>query len=167
MEVVNIKDGKKKATRRYVLHIIFIILLALLTISGAILLLLFSPHKYLTYAIIDVLIVSIVIIFFIFYFVNIFPLVYYYYSFYKGMNNFSLERARYLTFVEEKERKDINKVSHRTLEFSYKEGNNTYRENIYVLDNDELSFRKGEIIKVTTYHNVLIRFEDENYATNE
>ena len=166
MTLIDIEDGKKKATRRYILNIIFVIFVSLIAIAGIVLFLILSPHRYMLFAVIDIIIAALTICFLIFYFVNVFPLIRYYYTFYKGMNNVSLERPRYLTFVKEKERKDIGKVSHRTLEFSYSEGNKTYKENIYILDNDEITFKEDDVYKITTYHNVLVRYEESNHAND-
>ena len=157
-ELVDINEQKRKSKLRYILHIIFISLLILSTVAGALLLLFLSNLDYLVNLIIDILLCASVFTFVIFYFINLFPVVRHYYVFYKGLNGVSLEHRRRLTFETEIEPKSFHNVNHRVLQFSYKEGETLYIDNLYVLDSDFV-FENNKTYKIDTYHNVIIRYE--------
>ena len=165
MELININEFKKKSTRRYVLHIVLVSLLLAGTIAGCILSLLFSKLDYTVNLIINLSVSIVVAVLVIFYFVNIFPIIHHYYSFAKNLNEVGLEHRRRREFEKELDVKTINNVNYRVMLFSYKEGENTYKENLYVLDNDVV-FEKGKAYKITSYRNVIIRFEDLSDANN-
>lgn len=157
--VIDIKKGKKQITRRFIIHISLISLLSVAVILTDILLLIYSTLDYIPNLIIDIVISVLLIILLLFYFINIFPLDSYYFKFYKGLNETTLEHHRRLKFVKEIDNKDIDKVTHRVLQFSYMEGENLYIENLYVLDSD-VSFDELKVYKIDTYHNVIIKYEE-------
>ena len=159
MELINIKSFKKKAKKRYVLHLVFVSLFLALAVTGLILSLLLSNLEYTPNMIINIVLSVLVAVFAIFYFFNIFPLIRHYYRFFKNMNEVALERHRRRVFEEELPSKNINLVKYRVVLFSYSEGEKEYRENLYVLDND-VEFKKGQPYKIATYHNVIIKCEE-------
>ena len=163
--LIDIDEFKKKSKTRYVLHIVFVVCLLVLTITGAILSLVLSTLDYNVNLIINIVVSVIVALFLIFYFLNIFPIVKHYYSYYRKMNKVSLESRRRMVFYQEIDIKEIDNVKYRVLQFVYQEGENEYNENLYVLDNDE-QFVVGEEYKINTYHNVIINYEVIGHATN-
>ena len=80
------------------------------------------------------------------------------------MNETAYERYNGLTFVEEKDIKTIDRVKYRNLSFSYKERQQIYYQNLDVLDND-VAFNKGDILKVLTYKNVIVKYEVIHHAS--
>lgn len=158
MVVIDIASNQKKAKKRFILHISLISLITALGITGSVLLLIYSKLEYTLNLILDIVICSLVAILLIFYFFNIFPLDIHYYRLYKNASSASLEHLRRMTFIKEVEPKDIDKVTHRVLQFSYREGEKEYIHNLYVLDND-VSFNEGTSYKLDTYHNVIVAFE--------
>lgn len=158
-ELIKINEFKKNAKLRYVLHIIFITSLLVLTIAGAVLLLVFSSLDYTLNQIIAVVLCVLVCLFTIFYFLNIFPIIKHYYSFYKGLNEVNLENRRRMVFNEKKNIKEIDNTKYNVYEFIYNEGETDYKEGLYVLDS-EVNFEPGKEYKIQTYHNVIIRFEE-------
>ena len=163
-EVFNINEIRTKAIRRFVLHIVLLSILVLGAITGLVLSLVFSKLDYLPNLIINIVATALLIIFVVFYFFNIFPLVVYYYRLFKGINEVSLEKRRNMVYVEERPIKTINNVKHRVLQFSYKEGENEYKEDLYVLDSD-IAFEKEKSYRLQTHHNVIVRFEENSHAT--
>ena len=159
MNLININEFKKKAKIRYILHLVLVSLLLVGIIAGLVLSLLLSSLDYTVNLIINISVSIVVVILAIFYFANIFPLISHYYKFYKNMNEVGLEHRRNRTFVEEKNSKNIGGVKYRVLLFSYLEGENEYKEDLFVLDND-IAFIKGASYKIATYQNVIIRKED-------
>ena len=158
-ELISINEFKKSAKTRYVLHIIFIVALITLTIAGSVCSLIFSTLDYQLNLILNIVIGVVVICFSFFYFLNIFPIVKHYYSFYKGLNEVSLEHRRRLVYLEESNNKEIDNTKYRVLLFKYSEGEKEYKENLYVLDNG-INFDVNKEYKIVTYHNVIIRFEE-------
>ena len=165
-EVFNINEMRKKAVRRFVLHIVLLSILVLGSITGLVLSLVFSKLDYLPNLIVNIVLSAVLIAFVVFYFFNIFPLVLYYYRLYGGINEVALEKRRSLIYVEEKHEKIINNVKHRVLEFSYREGEEIFTEDLYVLDSD-ITFKKEKAYRIQTYHNVIVRFEESNHATTQ
>ena len=163
-EVFDINEMRNKAIRRFVLHIVLLSILILGSITGLVLSLIFSKLDYLPNLIINIVLSAVLIAFVVFYFFNIFPLVLYYYRLYRGINEVALEKRRSLIYVEEKPTKIISNVKHRVLEFSYREGEEIFKEDLYVLDSD-ISFRQGTSYRIQTYHNVIVRIEESNNAT--
>lgn len=157
-ELININEFKKKAKTRYVLHIVFISCLLILTITGTTLSLLFSNLDYTWNLIINIVSSVLVAVFVIFYFLNIFPIVSHYYSFYKGMSEVNLDHRRRVVFYQEVERKSIHNVSYRVLQFVYNEGEKEYNENLFLLDTG-VEFVKGQSYKIDTYHNTIVSYE--------
>ena len=158
VEVINIKKERVQSVRRLVLHIVLISLFFLAVVAVSIFLLVTSKLDYLPQLIINIVLWALLIILLLFYFLNIFPLDKYYFSFYKGANSTTLEHHRSLTFLKEIESKDIYKTTHRVLQFSYKEGEKDYAENLYVLDSD-INFETSKRYKIDTYHNIIIKYE--------
>ena len=159
VELISINEFKKNAKTRYVLHLIFIVALLALTLAGSICSLIFSKLNYNLNLILNIVVGVVVVIFSLFYFMNIFPIVRHYYSFYKGLNEVNLEHRRRLIYLNECDNKEIDNTKYRVLLFKYTEGENEYKENLYVLDND-IQLNKNKEYKVITYHNVIIRFEE-------
>ena len=164
VQLLDIKEFKKKAKTRFILNIIFVVLFLLIAIAGIVLLLLLSNIDYIINLISSITIGILAFVATIFYFLNIFPLVSHYYLFYKNMGELALERRLLLEFDSEAEMKTIGKVRYRNLLFIHKEGQKTYLENLYILDNQDVSFNKGTKIKALTYHNVIVRYEVLNDA---
>ena len=158
VNLIDINKEKKKSKTRYILNVVFISLLLLMTIAGAILLILLSPLDYLPNLIIDIVLTCVVIVFTIFYFLNIFPIVRHYYMFYRNMNEISLERRRRVIFNNKEEITTKENVKYQSLKFFYQEQQKTYTEYLYLLDSD-CPFVSGQAYKVVTYQNVIIRYE--------
>lgn len=158
VNLIDINKEKKKSKTRYILNVVFISLLLLMTIAGAILLILLSPLDYLLNLIIDIVLTCVVIVFTIFYFLNIFPIVRHYYMFYKNMNEISLERRRRVIFNNKEEITTKENVKYQSLKFFYQEQQKNYTEYLYLLDSD-CPFVSGQAYKVVTYQNVIIRYE--------
>lgn len=157
-ELIDINGFKKKAKVRYVLHIVFICCLLVLTITGSILSLLLSNLDYTLNLVLNIVVTVLVALFTIFYFFNIFPIVRHYYSYYKNMSSVSLEHRRRVVFLQEIEKKDIDNVTYRVVQFTYSEGEKEYNENLFLLDTD-IKFNDGQAYKIDTYHNVIIAYE--------
>ena len=157
-ELININEFKKKAKTRYVIHIVFICCLLVLTIAGSILSLLLSNLDYTLNLVLNIIITVLVAVFVIFYFLNIFPVISHYYSFYKGMSEVNLDHRRRVVFYQEIERKDIHNVSYRVVQFVYNEGEKEYNENLFLLDTD-VEFVSGQAYKIDTYHNTIVAYE--------
>ena len=164
IDLIDVNSLKKKTSVRFYLHISTIILLTIGVILGSIFLLIKSSLDYQLNLILNIVIDSLFICFLIFYFFTIFPVVRHYYKLFKGMNQVAYEHRRDLIYVEERESKTINNVKFRTLNFSYKEGENTYQENLYVLDND-FEFISGKHYSIYTYQNIIIKLEEKKDAT--
>ena len=158
INLIDINKEKKKSKTRYILNVVFISLLLLMTIAGAILLILLSPLDYFPNLIIDIVLTCVVIVFTIFYFLNIFPIVRHYYMFYKNMNEISLERRRRVIFNNKEEVTTKENVKYQSLKFFYQEQQKNYTEYLYLLDSD-CPFVSGQAYKVVTYQNVIIRYE--------
>ena len=165
VELLEIDDFKKKIKTRYVLHISLIFALILCTISGAIASLLLSKLDYILNLTINIIVTVFISLFLIFYFLNIFPIVSHYYHYFRTLSNVNLEHRLRLVFLNEIENKDVDNVTYRVLQFSYKEGEKEYIDNLYVLDSD-IEFVPGDIYKIDTYHNVIIKYEDLSHAND-
>ena len=162
--LININEFKKKNKARFIINLVLISLLLIATIAITIVLLLTSTLNYNLPMIINIVLTVVVALFTIFYFLNIFPLVKHYYFYYRGLNDISLEKRRYMVYFKEVESKEIDKVTYRVLQFIYKEGESEYNENLYVLDND-VSLKEGQAYRLSTYHNVIIKYEEINNAS--
>ena len=75
----------------------------------------------------------------------------------------AFEHRRRLKFVEEKDNRDIDNISFRTLNFILKEGENEYLESLYVLDSD-YQFEADKSYSLFTYQNIIVKFEVINDA---
>ena len=163
MELININEFKKKAKIRYILHLVLVLLLLVGAATGLVLSLVLSTLDYQLNMILNIAGSVIITLLAIFYFANIFPVIRHYFKFYKNMSEIGLDHRRTRTFVSELEKKNIEHVCYRVLLFSYKEGENEYKENLYVLDND-VQFKEGNNYKIATYRNVIVKSEDLNNA---
>ena len=164
---VDIAKRKKEANRLYYGEAALLAGIALLLAGLNALLLLLSPHTYILYLVFDIIGSLILVVAFLFVFINLFPLAKTYRAFYRDINKTAYERARKLIYLGEKERKDIGHVSHRVLSFRYVEGFVSFDEDIYVLDDDDLTFEKGDYVKLRTYKNVLMEGEVIGHADHE
>ena len=164
IELINVKTVKKKAVLRFYLHIIVISLLTIGVILGSVFSLIYSSLDYNLNVILNIVVDSVFVCFLIFYFFIIFPVVNHYYKLFRRIDQVAYEHRRQLVYLEEKENRIINNVKFRTLVFSYKEGENTYQENLYILDNDFV-LKEGAKYSLYTYQNVIIRLEDYGNAT--
>ena len=162
--LIDIKEGKKTSKRRFILHIILVSILSILVIGGSIACLLLSKLDYTWNLILNIAIWAIYIIFMVFYFINIFPVVSHYYFLFKNMNEVALEKRRHLTYVKEIDNRTMSNVVYRVLQFSYKEGENEFVDNLYVLDSD-YQFEANKAYKIATFRNIIIRSEDISDAT--
>ena len=81
------------------------------------------------------------------------------------MNQVAFEHRRKLLYVEEKDNKTTNNVRFRTLNFTYKEGENEYQENLYILDNNDINLEVGKYYSIFTYQNIIVNFEEVKNAT--
>lgn len=160
ISIIDVDNIKKKSKRRFIAHIIFISVLSIAVISGCLLLLFLSSLNYSLNLVINIVISGLYVCFLIFYFFNIFPLVKHYYDLFRGISNVSLEHRRRRVFIEEREEKMMDNVTFRVLNFSYKEGEEEYQENLYVLDND-IELNKGSAYSLLTHHNVIVRLEEK------
>ena len=163
-DLIDVKAIKRKSTIRFIIHLIVISLLTLIVISGSVISLIYSSLEYQLNLIINIIVDSGFTCLLIFYFFNIFPIVNCYYRLFKKINHVAYEHRRNLEFIEERNNKTIDNVKFRTLNFSYKEGENTYQENLYVLDNG-YEFKKGEHYSLFTYHNIIIKLEEKSHAS--
>ena len=162
--LLDIKKERKRSKRRYVSHIILISLLSIGVILGSLLSILLSTLDYQVNLILNIVIDCLYLVFMVFYFLNIFPMDRRYYKTYKGMNGVSLENRRNMTFVEVREDKTMDNIVYKVMNFSYKEGENVYEENLYLLDS-EYDFVKGESYYLETYQNIIIGVKENNNAT--
>ena len=158
MTILDIANYSKRSKQRFILHISLVSFLGAAIIAGSVLLLVFSKLDYTLNLILNILMGSILVIGLLFYFLNIFPLDKHYFSTFKNANTASLDHHRRMTFVQEIGTKDINKVTHRVMQFSYSEGENQYIDNLYVIDS-KVSFKEGVNYKLDTYRNIIISFE--------
>ena len=166
MELIRINEFKKKAKKRYYLHLILVLLFLAVVAIGLVLSIQLSPWQiYEIFMIINIVVSVLVTLAVIFYFANIFPIISHYYKFYQNMTTVSLDHRRSRTYLSELESKNINHVNYRVLLFSYKEGEKEYKENLYVLDND-IQFKEGGNYKIATYRNVIVKSEDLNNAND-
>ena len=163
-QVIDIEQGKRKAKTRFVLHIIFVIVLTAGVIAGSLLLLFLSSLDYIPNLIITIVLDILLVAFLLFYFFNIFPIVSYYNRLFKGMNTVSLERRRKMTFVEAKDIRTISNVNLKVFAFSYKEGENEYIENLYTLESD-IPFEINASYTLDTYQNIIVRYQEVSNAT--
>jgi len=164
MELLDIKKNKKRSKRRYVLHITLISLLSILVIAGSVLSLIFSSLDYQINLLANIIIDSLYVVFMVFYFLNIFPIVKRYYRLYKGMSGVSIEHRRKMTFVEQRENKVMDNIIFKVMNFSYQEGENTYQESLYILDN-EIPFESGKSYALDVYQNIIVSTKEINNAT--
>lgn len=162
--LIDVKKMKKQAKTRFFLHVFGITLLTLMVIAGSICLLLFSSLDYEVNLIVNIVMDSLYFCFLVFYFFSIFPIVKHYYKVFGKMNQTAYEHRRRLQFLQEKENRVTDNVRFRTFNFTYKEGENDYQENLYVLDND-ISFTKDKYYSLFTYQNIIISFEEVKDAT--
>ena len=157
--LVDIKKGQKTSKRRFILHIIAVSILSILVIGGLVASLLLSKLNYTWNLILNIVAGGLYIIFMVFYFINIFPIVHHYYSLFKNINEVSIEKRRHLTYVGEIDNRTVSNVVYRVLQFSYKEGENEYVDNLFVLDND-YQFIINKAYKIATYRNIILRCEE-------
>lgn len=156
--LVDINKGKKESKFRFFIHLFLVILIFSGLIATSIILLIISSLNYVPLLITDILLTCIAICGLVFYGVNIYPIDHHYYNFFNGLNNYALSEERILTYECEKENKVKNHVVYRYLSFSFKDMFDKKYENLYVLDNP-IEFKKGDIIKVKTFRNVIICYE--------
>ena len=157
-ELIDINEFKRKAKTRFVLHIVFISCLLVLTITGSLFSLFLSNLDYTVNLVLNIVITVLVALFTIFYFFNIFPIVKHYYSYYKNMSSVSLDHRRRMMFFKEMDKKDIDNVTYRVVQFTYNEGEKEYNENLFLLDTC-INFESGKAYKLDTYHNVIVSYE--------
>ena len=161
--LIDVNELRRKAKVRFFLHVFSIVILTLMVIAGSICLLLFSSLDYVPNLIINIVLDSLYFCFLVFYFFNIFPIVKHYYKVFGKMNHVAFEHRRRLRFVEEKDNRDIDNISFRTLNFLLKEGENEYLESLYVLDSD-YQFEADKSYSLFTYQNIIVKFEVINDA---
>ena len=161
--LIDVNELRRKAKVRFFLHVFSIVILTLMVIAGSICLLLFSSLDYVPNLIINIVLDSLYFCFLVFYFFNIFPIVKHYYKVFGKMNHVAFEHRRRLKFVEEKDNRDIDNISFRTLNFILKEGENEYLESLYVLDSD-YQFEADKSYSLFTYQNIIVKFEVINDA---
>ena len=159
MKILDLNEYQKKAKARFILKIAALSFLSILLIAGSVLLLVFSKLDYQFNLVGSILLSTLFVVGLFFYFFNIFPLDKHYYSLFKNASGASIEHRRRLEFLQEIDKKDIDKVTYRVLQFSYKEGEKEYIDNLYVLDSD-VSFLKGNNYKIDTYRNIIVSFEE-------
>ena len=164
IELIDVENGKRKSAVRFVIHLIVVLLLIVGTATGSVLSLIYSTLDYQLNLVLNIVIDSLVVCFLIFYFFSIFPIVHHYYKIFKGMNPVAYDHRRDLTYVEEREIKTINNVKFRTFNFSYKEGEGTYQENLFVLDSD-IELKAGAHYSVYAYQNIIVKLEEIKNAT--
>lgn len=161
--LLDIKKQRSRANRRYVFHIVLISLLSIAVTTGSLLSILFSTLDYQLNLILNIVVDSLYLVFMVFYFLNIFPMARRYYKIYKGMNGVSLENRRNMTFVETREDKTMDNIVFKVKNFSYKEGENVYEENLYLLDTS-YDFKEGESYYLETYQNIIIGVKENSHA---
>ena len=74
------------------------------------------------------------------------------------MNVTNLEHRRRLVYLQEIEKKNVDNVTYRVVQFTYTEGEYEYNENLFLLDTD-YKFDDGQAYKIDTFHNVIIAYE--------
>ena len=124
----------------------------------------YSSLDYEVNLVINIVLDSLYFCFLVFYFFSIFPIVKHYYKVFGKMNQTAYEHRRRLQFVEEKDHRTTDNVRFRTLNFTYKEGENVYQENLYVLDND-INLEKDKYYSLFTYQNIIISLEEVSNAS--
>ena len=157
-ELIDINGFKKKAKTRYVINIVLISCLLIFTVGGSITSLLLSSLDYIPNLIINIVVTVLVAVFSIFYFLNIFPVIRHYYSYYKNMSGVSVDHRRRMVYLKEVDNKIIDNVTYRVVQFVYNEGETEYNENLFLLDTD-MNFTEGQAYKLATYQNVIISYE--------
>ena len=162
--LIDTKQLRKKSRVRFFLHLFGVIILTLGVITGSLLLLLLSNLDYIPNLVITIVLDAVYFSFLVFYFFTIFPVVKHYYKVFGKMNQVSYEHRRRLEFVEERDPRINSNVFFRTLNFTYKEGENDYQENLYVLDNN-IELVKGKYYSLFTYQNIIISLEEVSNAT--
>ena len=164
--IIDIEGGKRKSKARFIVHIILVLTLSVGIITGSVLLLLLSTLDYIPNLIINIVVDVLLVVFLVFYFLNIFPVVNYYYKLFKGMNGLSIEHRRKMLYLGEKENKIISNVNFRVLDFSYREGENEYEEHLYILDSD-VSLEVNKSYTLDTYQNIIVRYQEIADATTK
>ena len=164
VQIIDAEKIKRKAIVRFIVHLIVVSLLAIGVVLGSVFSLIYSSLDYQLNLILNIVIDSLFFSFLVFYFFTIFPVVSYYFRTFRRINKTSYEHRRNVEYLEERDPKGISNVSFRTLLFSYKEGENTYKENLYVLDSD-VAFKEGVHYSMYTYHNIIVSFEEIKDAT--
>jgi len=159
VNLIDIRTGKRNSKRRFILHIVFVSVLTVLVIGGSVTSLLLSKLDYSLNLTLNIVVDALYIIFMVFYFINVFPVVYRYYTFFKKINEISLEKRRHLVYLKEIDNRTIENVVHRVLQFSYREGENEYVENLYVLDS-KYQFVTNKAYRLVTFQNVIVRSEE-------
>ena len=163
--IIDVKEIRRKSRVRFFLHVFGITLLTLGVIAGSLCLLLLSNLDYIPNLIINIVLDSLYFSFLVFYFFSIFPIVKRYYKVFGKMNQVAFEHRRRLKYETEREVRVIDNVNFRSLNFTYKEGENDYNETLYVLDNNDIEFIKDKYYSLFTYQNIIISFEEANNAT--
>lgn len=163
-QIIDIDGGKRKSKTRFIVHIVLVVTLTVGIIGGSLASLFLSKLDYLPNLIINIVVDILLILSLVFYFFNLFPPVVYYYRLYKGMNRFSIEHRRKMTYVQEKEERTFNNVRFRVLLFSYKEGEKEYQEHLYILDN-KVQLNESKSYSLDTYQNIIVRFKEISDAT--
>ena len=161
--VIDVDKYKKKSKIRFIVHLICLSLLIAGVVIGSVFSLIKSPLDYRLNLILNIDIDSLFICFLIFYFFNVFPVVVHYYKIFKNANHVAYEHRRHLRYEEERNIKTINNIRFRTLNFSYKEGEGTYQDNLYVLDND-IQLIVGKEYSIYTYRNIIVKLEEIKHA---
>lgn len=167
VKVIDTPVEIEKAKKRYAFGIVFISLFIAFTIAGAVLLLILSPKHYTLMMILDIVFTTICLSVILFFFINLFPVLRHYYKFYVAMERCTMKRRKVVSFEREDERKVKDGVIYRQLIFSFKEAGETYHDRVMVLDNDSLSFTEGQVVKIATFQNVLLEYEEMKNATLE
>lgn len=157
-QLIDFPKLKKQSKRRFFLHIASLVLLIASVITGSIFLLIYSPLDYTWYMLANIFAYALLITFLIFYFINIFPIVLHYYRFYKGYNGTNVDNRRRMVFVEEVKNKTFNNVVYHVLRFSFREGEEEFLEDLFMLD-DYMELKKDQPYRLTTYHNVIVKVE--------
>lgn len=164
IELIDVEKYRKKAATRFILHLFVICFLTVGVILGSVFSLIYSSLDYQLNLILNIVGDSLFGCFLVFYFFTIFPVVSHYYKIFKKINTVAYEHRRNVTYVEERAVKTMSNVKFRTLNFSYKEGENIYLENLYVLDND-IALKAGAHYSIYSYHNIIIKLEELDHAT--
>ncbi len=167
MRIVNDIDLKlKEEKKKYITLLLLFVIVSIIVLSIVLTLLLTSSDNYTLVMIINMVITIIYLWFTMFYFININPSIRAKYLFFKNYNQGEVEKkiVTYISKKEETKKRNLFVILHKV---SFIESGKTYYRDIYLFEENNVSFKKDRSYRVYLYKNVLIKFEELEDETNE